>query len=248
MGYFDPLAGQFRIASHPHSNVATARKQTFGWSWHAAALDTDANGNETWQLDPDYLGKLKAKALTKGGVVTRVPAIPLAAFLFRQKAFPDDSSAADLVSELRKSFNLTDLGFNELFEGKTGIAQFEKKDPLSPEDVLKAIEESGVVIDAPEASTGFQELGIGESDPMLSLVKQLLADGYAGVIFVGPPGTSKSWYAVQIGLALTGGDSTRLSRFSSTSPFNMSISLKGSFPTKKEPGSSCGSVNASRGE
>src|SRR4051812_5793783 len=27
--YFDPIAGMMRIAGHPHSNVATARKGTF---------------------------------------------------------------------------------------------------------------------------------------------------------------------------------------------------------------------------
>lgn len=35
-------------------------------------------------------------------------------------------------------------------------------------------------------------------------------DEYAGVVFTGPPGTSKSWHAVQIALALADGDPKRL--------------------------------------
>jgi 5-methylcytosine-specific restriction enzyme B len=34
--YFDPLTSDFRIRSHYHSNVATARKKTFAAVWKAA--------------------------------------------------------------------------------------------------------------------------------------------------------------------------------------------------------------------
>ena len=40
-------------------------------------------------------------------------------------------------------------------------------------------------------------------------VVQLLRDGYAGVIFSGPPGTSKSWFAHNIGLLLADNDPER---------------------------------------
>jgi len=39
---------------------------------------------------------------------------------------------------------------------------------------------------------------------------QLLADGYAGVILTGPPGTSKSYYAEQIAAKLTDRDPYRV--------------------------------------
>lgn len=39
---------------------------------------------------------------------------------------------------------------------------------------------------------------IEEDDPILASVRQLLVDGYAGVILVGPPGTGKTWYADRI--------------------------------------------------
>lgn len=38
----------------------------------------------------------------------------------------------------------------------------------------------------------------------------LLSDGYAGVIFAGPPGTSKTWYAHQIAILLADGEPERL--------------------------------------
>ena len=41
-------------------------------------------------------------------------------------------------------------------------------------------------------------------------VQQLLNDGFAGVVFSGPPGTSKSWYAREVALSLVGGDLERV--------------------------------------
>ena len=51
---------------------------------------------------------------------------------------------------------------------------------------------------------------LNESDGILVDVRQAFQDGFAGVIFVGPPGTSKSWYANRVALALTDGDGTRV--------------------------------------
>ena len=47
--YFDPLKCEFRIQSHPHSNVATARTGTFAASWKAAEWGDKA----TLTLAPD---------------------------------------------------------------------------------------------------------------------------------------------------------------------------------------------------
>lgn len=49
---------------------------------------------------------------------------------------------------------------------------------------------------------------LADDDPVLQRVKQLLKL-YGGVIFTGPPGTSKSWYAAKIASRLTGGDESR---------------------------------------
>ena len=60
--YYDPLTGKFRIESHFHSNVATARKNTFKNRWRAASVNP-ADENE-WQLDGNYLDTLISKAWT----------------------------------------------------------------------------------------------------------------------------------------------------------------------------------------
>ncbi len=51
---------------------------------------------------------------------------------------------------------------------------------------------------------------IQDDDPYLIKVRSLLDDGYAGVIFVGPPGTSKTWYANQIAAKLVDCDGRRV--------------------------------------
>ena len=45
---------------------------------------------------------------------------------------------------------------------------------------------------------------LDEDDEVLIAVRQAHEMGYAGVILSGPPGTGKSWYAQQIGVALSG--------------------------------------------
>src|SRR5665811_38514 len=47
------------------------------------------------------------------------------------------------------------------------------------------------------------------TDPLLSDVRELL-EIYGGVIFTGPPGTSKSWYASKIGWTLADQDEERI--------------------------------------
>lgn len=51
---------------------------------------------------------------------------------------------------------------------------------------------------------------IEDDNEVLAKVKHLLADGYAGVIFTGYPGTSKSWYARQVALKLVDGETSLL--------------------------------------
>lgn len=53
-----------------------------------------------------------------------------------------------------------------------------------------------------ESQSPLLETRIEDDDPILEQVRILLDDNYAGVILVGPPGTSKSWYAAQIAARL----------------------------------------------
>lgn len=58
----------------------------------------------------------------------------------------------------------------------------------------------------PEPAAPFNKAtltSIPETDEVYVAVRNALLDGYAGVIFRGPPGTSKSWYAKEIALSIS---------------------------------------------
>jgi 5-methylcytosine-specific restriction protein B len=234
--YFDPIRSMYRIETHPHSNVATARKGTFARSWGAATFKESKDGDEQWKLEPDYVKIMREKVLTKRGHVTRVPALPLAAFLFRTKEFPDKLQSKDLGAELKTTFGLTDAEYSSLFEDDTQIGEFSNA-RLRPEDVQRIISESGVLQATKEARTDFQELAIPADDKILAKVRSLLFDdGYAGVVFAGPPGTSKSWYAVQVSLALADGDIERVRKIQFHKSYQYEHFVEGFVPNKAGTG------------
>src|SRR5438874_7486856 len=70
--YYDPFAGARRIATHPHSNVATARRATFANAWQAASYRIES-GRTLWKLAEDYLRRVRERALTGRGQVRRIP-------------------------------------------------------------------------------------------------------------------------------------------------------------------------------
>ncbi|MGE3779433.1 MAG: McrB family protein, partial [Pirellulaceae bacterium] len=233
--YFDPFAGQMRIRTHPHSNVATARKGTFFRSWHAGEQDVES-GTERWRLTVDYLNIIKKKVLTKGGRLTKVPAVPLGMFLLRARAFPDTAAAEDVGRALRDTFNLTEDEYTELFEEATRPSGDFAGAQLSADEVLQAIGESGVVTETREPRSTFQELTIRPDDAVVGKVRQLLDDGYAGVIFVGPPGTSKSWYAIQVALALADGEQGRVRKIQFHRSFQYEQFVEGFVPNEDGTG------------
>lgn len=65
--------------------------------------------------------------------------------------------------------------------------------------------------DEPASQPAISDLEMLAGDhPILQQTRQLLADGFAGVIFSGPPGTSKSFFARRVALSLTSGDTDRV--------------------------------------
>lgn len=235
--YFDPIAGVLRQPGHPHSNVATARKGTFFRSWHAATSDVDGDGIERWKLEDDYLAIIRKKALTKAKTTVRVPAIPLGAFLFRQSDLPDAATPATLGELIKTRFNLTTEEYGRLFEEETVPTGDFSEEVLTPEGVRQAIADSGVVARPREDRNDFQDLAIRADDPILALVRELLDDDeYGGVVFVGPPGTSKSWYAVQVALALADGDKTRIRKVQFHRSFQYEHFVEGFLPDDEGTG------------
>jgi len=233
--YYDPIAGSFRIKSHPHSNVATARKGTFFRTWNAAISKTEANGAEVWRLEPGYLDIIREKVLTKARRTTRVPAIPLAAFLFTTRPFPDDFTQSDLADLIRQEFKLSKEEYSTLFEEDTPLPPFGKY-ALTATEILRLIEESGEVAESGPARGEFQDLTIPDDDPILRQTLLLLEDGYAGVIFLGPPGTSKSWYAVQVALALAEGEPDRVRKIQFHKSYQYEHFVEGFVPNQEGSG------------
>ena len=227
--YFDPVACQMRIASHPHSNVATTRKGTFFRTWHAGAMSTDDDRTERWRLSQDYREIIRKK-LTKAGQFTKIPAIPLAAILLRREPLPDDADLSDFGPRFRSHFGLSVADYDELFEGKTIPSGDFGLEPLADAAVVTAIAESGVLVSPAAAPAVFQELAIGMGDTILQEVRTLFHDGYAAVIFVGPPGTGKSWYAVQVALALADGDGARIRKIQFHKSFQYEQFVEGFVP------------------
>lgn len=73
-----------------------------------------------------------------------------------------------------------------------------RQEPPSSVGAASAVTDEGTV-----------EPPLPASDDVLARVEALLNE-YGGVIFSGPPGTSKSWYARRIGISLVDGDMSRL--------------------------------------
>jgi 5-methylcytosine-specific restriction protein B len=82
---------------------------------------------------------------------------------------------------------------------------------LTPADLDVALppdQRAPAPVPTPPGEPAAPTLEIAEDDPILVRVEELLKT-YGGVLFTGPPGTSKSYYADQIALAIAG-DSARV--------------------------------------
>jgi 5-methylcytosine-specific restriction protein B len=64
-------------------------------------------------------------------------------------------------------------------------------------------------VPVPSAGVPEELTPLDSDEPILTNVEDLL-QSYGGVIFTGPPGTSKSWYAARVGISLVNGDRDRL--------------------------------------
>lgn len=71
--YFDPFSQEWLPRSYAHSNMSTFRKRTFFPSWKAGTWTKD-----TIELDPDFARIFRERALTRGDLVHRIPAWPVA--------------------------------------------------------------------------------------------------------------------------------------------------------------------------
>ena len=83
----------------------------------------------------------------------------------------------------------------------------------TPADVLGVVSPSAtatVQAAAPMEAPVTTPPPLSIDDPILKRTKDLIEDGFAGVILSGPPGTSKSWYARRLAFSLTESDTERV--------------------------------------
>lgn len=211
--YFDPMTRTRRIASHPHSNAATLRKNTFLSRWKAAESREGAGGITEWSLRDDFAEKIRDQVLTKGGQIIRINVLDLATWLLRREDFPDNATADDLLNRFKTKFPIPEDAFDIIFEfqeepaekifSKNRVTDSEIESLVAELELQDAAVLSSISKTKPNSS--LQQSKITDDDPILGEVKALLSLGTSGIIFRGAPGTGKSWYADQIALTLTSG-------------------------------------------
>jgi hypothetical protein len=205
--YFTPITLRRVEQGFPHSNAATVRKNTFDLKWHAGSRAVDADGGTLWSLADDYAEIFRDKVLTKGGAPFKIPVLDLAAILFRGEDFPDGPTAETILQRFRTRFQQKDQDFATLFSFHP-----ESPDALftdTPLDISETYDDVILKNLVPEKVPAPPSAGVqtptpldDTSDPILVQVQQILSLGTSGIIFSGPPGTGKTWYAQKIAATL----------------------------------------------
>lgn len=240
--YVDPLTRQRRIDTHPHSNVATARKGTFASSWKAGELVIGKDKKASWKLAADFADKFQKQALIKGGELYLAPVVDLAIWLFRNEEFADSANAKSLDAEFRKRFKLEPADFEKIFEFKDeDAAQIFTATTPAEAEYQKAIEDA-LVAAAPKApaprppSSPNADSALDEDDVVFLQIKELLQIGTSGVILRGAPGTSKTWYAQQVAKALVKDPVKHVFRVQFHPSFGYEDFVEGMKPDASAPG------------
>lgn len=235
--YFDPLTRTLRIRTHPHSNVATARKGTFEKSWHAA-VSRQSDGIYEWKLEHNFAEIIASRVMTRGGVTTRANVLDIAVWLFRLDAFDDNANGRTLEQQFQDTFPMTQNDYDILFEFiDEPEANIFADTPLSDGDlqriILSTLSETSAIQIPAQSEVQEVKTALAEDDPILQEVIALIGMGSSGVILRGCPGTGKSWYAWQIALSLTDNDTSKIVRVQFHPSYGYEDFVEGYRPSEK---------------
>jgi uncharacterized protein YozE (UPF0346 family) len=203
--YFNPISLKRAEKNYPHSNSATIRKNTFDLKWHGARREVREDGDH-WTLADDYADIFRRSVLTKGGSVTRVPVVDLAAVMLRGRAFPDGADARTLEAAFRETFPQREDDYEKIFAFVDEDADRLFQATVAAEGYDGAIKGALNETDpraAPLPQVPLVPAELRDDDPVLLQVQQILGMGTSGIILAGSPGTGKSYYAKRLSRHLT---------------------------------------------
>lgn len=205
--YYDPLDRSFRIASHPHSNLATARKNTFKNRWKAA--ETKPGAADEWRLAADYLQIFRSNACSVGGVFTPIPLIELAIWLLRGEAWPTNDAIHEVKKHFLRRFNITTEERENLFD--TNVPDWATDESVfsaAPDDLALLPPLLERRIGMPDVRRPGSIVTYGSVSPQR--LATLLLNGRGQLVLYGPPGTSKTLLAKRTALELLDCDAGEL--------------------------------------
>jgi len=199
--YLDPLYGD-RASNHPHSNVATSRKNR----WPTWGVATWNQPPESWQFEPSYVQNLAEKITEKGGTVTKASLLHIVVWLYRVKPQSDDQTITDMVDKFKSEFNLTDLELEKLFDTPSSVDLNDADDSWFDtrrvsDDLIRNIASDPEAFSLDEALALLSET----SDPpelTTDDVIEMLVQGGGQLVLQGPPGTGKTHLALQSVLSI----------------------------------------------
>ena len=200
--YYDPLGESYRISTHPHSNVATARKKTFTDKWKAGEFETK-HDKEYFTLKNNY-EQILISNMAKGGSYKKLDPLALAFFLYRDTEFPLDYDISQLTDKLKVDFNFNDAEWAAIFERHSltklheGATWEAGANELQHKLLIQALVSN---IDEFDFLT---TLGIINRHAFIPVIKPaeicslIQNQGYRQIILQGPPGTGKTHLAMEV--------------------------------------------------
>ena len=115
----------------------------------------------------------------------------------------------------------------ELFSDNVFDTSLLVKEIKEQYNVLDSINEKVILNYSPtEDDVVVFEDNLSNDDPILQLIHKLLSNGAKGIIFSGPPGTSKTWYALKIAMRLSSNDRNKVEEYNSIHHILMKILLR----------------------